>query len=181
MFTSRAELRGAFLDVLADEAPGLLHDLWRDRDVTAWAARHGLRDAWIHEAARDTLAHAERFQGGACPSTFILDLPTDGGWTAETNSAGAHRPARPALPGREPGGLRRFLARVRQYRHRMGAWRGVPDAARWQVTPDHLRWCAWRLRGASWANVCERAGLTDVRLVRRRVRALTDRIGLTLP
>ncbi len=182
-FDRLAELRGAFLDVLADVAPDLLADLWRDRDVAAWAKRHSFVDAWLVDAARDTLHFSAEYRGGTCPQTFVIDLPTEGGWTRDVNSVGDVRPGRPMMPApREPGGLTPFLTRWRQYRHRLAAWSGRPVSTRWHAKPDHLRWCALRLMGASWPAIMARESLgDDDRLVRRRVRALACKLGLTLP
>lgn len=174
---SQDELRGAFLDVFAAECPDVFADLWRDRDAHAWAARHGLTDAWLVEAARATVDAA----GSARLSTFFLDLPVDGGWTRETNAAGLERPARPVMPAAtEPGGLVRFLARDRKYRERLARWAGTAPRRRWQVSPAHLQWTAHRLAGRTWAQLAEGAGVADVRTLRRKVAAVAKAIGLSL-
>lgn len=181
-FDSQAELRGQFLAVLAGVAPHLLPDLWTDRNAAAWAGRHGFRDEWIVEAVRSTMADAAKYRGGTCPPTFAVDLPDDGGWVRDVNGDGAVRPGRPAMRApSEPGGLRRFLARWRKYTHRLAQWSGQPSSARWHATPDHMRWCALRLTGASWSTIAAGEAHGDDRLVRRRVQALAGRLGLTLP
>jgi hypothetical protein len=181
-FDSQADLRAAFLDVLASVSPDLLPDLWTDRKPRTWAARHRLTDTWIKCAARQTIRNADAFASGRCPEVFFVDMSTEGGWTAEVNATGATRPARPAMPApNEPGGLRPFLVRWRQYRHRLAAWSDTPVSARWHATPEHLRWCALRLTGESWAAIASGEAHGDDRLVRRRVKALAGRLGLTLP